>query len=121
MTINVTCDSIIELARKLIKEIGQDLAADPEFASNTLQSLKMQGVDSFGDFGMVLRLKLMTKPGTQFSIKRRAYMMIKQAFDENGIKIAVPTVHVEGRAQNAAAGQQMMNRKQAAEQSAKSS
>jgi small-conductance mechanosensitive channel len=26
----------------------------------------------------------MTKPGEQFGIKRRAYVMIKQAFDENG-------------------------------------
>ncbi|WP_119274515.1 mechanosensitive ion channel family protein [Taklimakanibacter deserti] len=118
MTINVTYDSNIELARKLIKKIGQELAADPEFAANTLQPLKMQGVDSFGDFAIVLRLKLMTKPGTQFAIKRRAYMMIKQAFDENGIKIAMPTVHVEGGGEAAAAGQQMMKRKQAAEQSA---
>lgn len=119
MTINVTYDANIELARKLIKKIGQELAADPEFAANTLQPLKMQGVDSFGDFAIVLRLKLMTKPGTQFAIKRRAYMMIKQAFDENGIKIAVPTVHVEGGAQNAAAGQQLMTMKNAAEQAAK--
>src|SRR6185503_11223451 len=70
MTINVTYDSDVELARKLIKKIGQELAADPEFAADTLQPLKMQGIDSFGDFAIVLRLKLMTKPGTAFGIKR---------------------------------------------------
>jgi moderate conductance mechanosensitive channel len=59
---------------------------------------------------------MMTKPGTQFAIKRRAYMMIKQAFDENGIKIAVPTVHVEGGPENAAAGQHLMKINKAAEQ-----
>ncbi|WP_104667019.1 mechanosensitive ion channel family protein [Ensifer adhaerens] len=103
MTINVTYDSDIELASKLIKKIGQELAADPEFAADTLQPLKMQGVDSFGDFAIVLRLKLMTKPNAQFAIKRRAFMMIKKVFDENGIKIAVPTVHVEGSGESAAA------------------
>ena len=72
MTINVTYDSDVDLARKLIKKIGLELAADPEFAADTLQPLKMQGVDSFGDFAIVLRMKLMTKPGTQFAIKRRA-------------------------------------------------
>ncbi|RDL47535.1 Moderate conductance mechanosensitive channel YbiO [Ensifer sp. M14] len=107
MTINVTYDSDIELARKLIKKIGQDLAADPEFAADTLQPLKMQGVDSFGDFAIVLRLKLMTKPGVQFAIRRRAFVMIKKSFDENGIKIAVPTVHVEGSGDNAAAAHQL--------------
>ena len=107
MTINVTYDFDVELARKLIKKIGQELAADPEFAADTLQPLKMQGVDSFGDFAIILRMKLMTKPNAQFGIRRRAFMMIKKAFDENGIKIAVPTVHVEGGAENAAAAQQV--------------
>ncbi len=117
MTINVTYDSDVELARKLIKKVGQQLAADPEFAPDTLQPLKMQGVDSFGDFAIVLRLKLMTKPGAQFAIRRRAFMMIKKAFDENGIKIAVPTVHVEGDGETAAAHQvqQSMKKVEAAE------
>jgi small-conductance mechanosensitive channel len=47
---------------------------------------------------MVLSMKLKTRPGEQFGIKRRALMMIKQAFAENDIKIAVPTVQVAGSA-----------------------
>lgn len=78
------------------------LAADPEFAADTLEPLKMQGVDSFGDFAIVLRLNITTKQGMQFAIKRRAFMMIKKVFDENGIKIAVPTVYVEGGNESAA-------------------
>jgi moderate conductance mechanosensitive channel len=106
MTIGVTYDSDVDLARKLIKKIGQELAADPEFAADTIEPLKMQGIDSFGDFAIILRMKLMTKPGAQFPIKRRALMMIKKAFEENGIKIAVPTVHVEGGGETAAAAHQ---------------
>jgi small-conductance mechanosensitive channel len=56
----------------------------------------MQGIDSFGDSGIVLRMKLMTRPGEQFGIKRKGLMMIRQAFKENGIKIAVPTVQIAG-------------------------
>ncbi|MFS8115998.1 mechanosensitive ion channel family protein [Rhizobium jaguaris] len=115
MTINVTYDSDVESARKLIKKVGQELAEDPEFAADTLQPLKMQGVDSFGDFAMVLRLKLMTKPGVQFAVKRRAFMMIKKAFDENGIKIAVPTVHVEGNGEPVAAAHQLQQSMKAAQ------
>ncbi|TKB99715.1 MAG: mechanosensitive ion channel [Mesorhizobium sp.] len=106
MMINVTYDSDVDLARKLIKKIGQELAADPEFAADTIQPLKMQGIDSFGEYAIVLRIKLTTKPGTQFGIKRRALMMIKAAFAENGIKIAVPTVHVESGGETAAAAHQ---------------
>ncbi|RWP63146.1 mechanosensitive ion channel family protein [Mesorhizobium sp.] len=106
MMINITYDSDVDLARKLIKKIGQELAADPEFAADTIEPLKMQGIDSFGEYAIVLRVKLTTKPGTQFGIKRRAYMMIKAAFAENGIKMAVPTVHVESGGETAAAAHQ---------------
>ncbi len=96
IVMTVTYDSDVELARKLIKKIGQELAEDPEFKASTIQPLKMQGVDSFGESGIVLRMKLMTKPGEQFGIKRKAFVMIKKAFDDNGIKLAVPTVQVSG-------------------------
>jgi small-conductance mechanosensitive channel len=57
----------------------------------------MQGVEQFGDFAVQLRMKIMLKPGEkQFVIRRKAYAMIKKAFDENGIKFAYPTVQVAG-------------------------
>ena len=94
-------------ARKLIKQIGLDLANDPEFAPLILEPLKMQGVEQLGDFAVQIRLKMMTLPGEQFVIRRKAYAMIKKAFDENGIKFAVPTVQVasEGEPDTAAAAQ----------------
>ena len=103
MSINVTYDTDIELARKLVKQIGRELAEDPEFKDSVIEPLKMQGVDSFGDFAMVVRLKMMTKPGEQFTMKRKALLMIRKAFEENGIKIAVPTVQVSGGSEDAAA------------------
>lgn len=61
-----------------------------------IDTLKMQGVEEYGDFAIKIRLKLTCKPGEQFVIRRRAYAMIKKAFDENGIKFAFPTVQVAG-------------------------
>jgi moderate conductance mechanosensitive channel len=46
---------------------------------------------------------MMTKPGEQTTIRRKAYAMIKQAFDANGIKFAFPTVQVAGGASPPAA------------------
>jgi len=103
LSVNVTFDTDLDKAKKLIKQIGKDLAADPEFGPNLLEPLKMQGVEQFGDFAMQIRMKMMTKPGQQFTIRRRAYAMIKKAFDANGIKIAVPTVRVAGGGEAAAA------------------
>jgi small-conductance mechanosensitive channel len=103
ISIGVTYDSDLALAKKLIKQIGLDLAKDPDLGPLLLQPLKMQGVDELGDYAVQIRAKMMTVPGEQFVIRRQAYAMIKKAFDENGIKFAFPTVQVAGGAEGAAA------------------
>jgi small-conductance mechanosensitive channel len=96
MTLGVTYDTDIDKVKKVIKKISAELAADPELAPNFIEPLKMQGVDQFGDFAIQIRMKMKTKPGEQFTIRRRAYAMIKKAFRENGINFAFPTVTVAG-------------------------
>jgi small-conductance mechanosensitive channel len=103
IAIGITYDSDLEKARKLIKQIGLDLQKDPEFAPLILEPLKMQGVDNLGDFAVQIRAKMMTLPGEQFVIRRKAYALIKKAFDENGIKFAFPTVQVAGEGEPATA------------------
>jgi small-conductance mechanosensitive channel len=98
LTIGLTYDADLDKAKKLIKQIGKELAKDPEFAPSILEPLKMQGVEAFGDFAIQIRMKMMTKPGQQFTIRRRAYAMIRAAFAANGIAFAVPTVQVAGGA-----------------------
>jgi len=103
LSIGITYDSDIEKARKLVKRIGQDLAADPELGRHFLEPLKMQGVEAFGDFAVQIRMKMKTRPGEQFVIRRKALAMIKKAFDENGIRFAFPTVQLAGGAEPGAA------------------
>jgi small-conductance mechanosensitive channel len=79
------------------------LQKDPEFAPLILQPLKMQGVENLSDYAVQIRAKMMTVPGEQFVIRRKAYAMIKKAFDENGIKFAFPTVQVAGEGDAASA------------------
>ncbi len=106
MQIGITYDSDLEKARKLIKQIGKDLAADPEYGPHIIEPLKMQGVEQFGDYAIQIRMKMMTKPGEQFVIRRKALAMIKKAFDANGISFAFPTVQVaQGEDTGAAARQ----------------
>jgi small-conductance mechanosensitive channel len=103
ITLGVTYDTDLDLARKLIKQVGLELQAEPEFAPLIIEPLKMQGVDAFGDFAIQLRAKMMTLPGEQFVIRRAAFARIKKAFDANGIKFAFPTVQLAGDAEGASA------------------
>ena len=68
----MTYDSDLEKARKPIKQIGLELQQDPEFGPNIIEPLKMQGVDELGDYAVMIRAKVMTVPGEQFVIRRKA-------------------------------------------------
>ncbi|WP_246673735.1 mechanosensitive ion channel family protein [Mesorhizobium sp. B2-3-13] len=94
--ITVGYDTDIEFARKLIKRIGLELAEDPEFKHWVLDPIKMQGVQEFGEYGIVLRVKATTRPGGAFGMKRKFYVRLRQVFKEQGIELPFPTVQVQG-------------------------
>jgi small-conductance mechanosensitive channel len=108
LTVSVTYDTDLDKAKKIIKQVGRELAADPDLAPHIMETLKMQGVEQFGDFAIQIRLKMMTKPGEQFVIRRRAYALIKKAFSANDIQFAFPTVTVAGGADSTQAAAQHM-------------
>ncbi len=93
LTVGVTYDSDLDKAKKLIKQIGKDLAADPEFGPNILAPLKMQGVEQFGDYAITLRMKMMTKPGEQFVIRRKAFALIKKGVRRERHPLRLPDSH----------------------------
>ncbi|WP_460448033.1 mechanosensitive ion channel family protein [Alsobacter sp. SYSU BS001988] len=95
-SIGLTYDTDLDRVKKIVKDIGKQLAADPEFGPHIIEPLKMQGVEQLGDFSIEVRLKMMTKPGEQFVIRRAAYGLLKKAFEQNGIRFAFPTVQVAG-------------------------
>jgi small-conductance mechanosensitive channel len=84
----LTYDTDIAKVKKIIKKIGQELAADPELGPYVLQPLKSQGVLAMEDSAMLVKAKFTAKPGEQFVIVREAYQRIKRAFDEAGIQFA---------------------------------
>jgi small-conductance mechanosensitive channel len=108
LTIGVSYDTDLDQVRKLIKSIGQQLLADPDCAPYILEPLKMQGVEAFGDYAIQIRMKMMTKPGEQFVIRRKALALIKKSFHDNGINFAFPTVQVAGGSENAAVAHQLL-------------
>ncbi|MBO0143589.1 mechanosensitive ion channel family protein [Agrobacterium sp. Ap1] len=104
--ISVGFDADVEKARKLTKKIGATMLEDPEFGPIFIEPLKMKGVEEFGDYGMVLSFGMTLKPSPMQSfIRRRANLLLREAFVSNGIQFAQPTVNVggEGAAGNASA------------------
>ena len=88
LPLRVTYDTDVEKLRKLIKRLGQDLLKDPELGPMFLQPLKSQGVIQMEDSAMIIRVKFMTRPGDQWSIRNKVFTRIRELFEREGIKFA---------------------------------
>jgi moderate conductance mechanosensitive channel len=104
IVLGVTYDTDLIKLKKIVRQVGVELQENPEFAPHVIETLKMQGVDEFGDFAIKVKLKLMVVPGEGATIRRWTLTRLKTLFDENGIEFAYPTVKVaEGQAAAAVA------------------
>jgi small-conductance mechanosensitive channel len=90
----VTYDSDLDKAGKLIKQLGRQLMQDPEVGPLIIEPMKLQRVDNFGEYGIVLKCKMMVRPGQFGMVRRKAFPLIKKLFEENGIEFAFPTVKI---------------------------
>jgi moderate conductance mechanosensitive channel len=89
MDFRLTYDTNLATVKKIFKEIGADLSADPELAPDLLQTLKLAGVQSTEDSAIVVRAKFTARPeGEPYMIRKAAYTKILKAFREAGIKFA---------------------------------
>jgi small-conductance mechanosensitive channel len=102
LPLRVTLDTDPERVRKLIKRLGQELLGDPLVGPKFVEPLKSQGVLSIDNFGMVIRVKFMTRPGDQFVARRVVYARIHELFEQEGIEFASRDVRV--RVDSGAAG-----------------
>ncbi|MBO9198186.1 mechanosensitive ion channel family protein [Rhizobium sp. 16-449-1b] len=80
--------------KRLVKGIGAALLEDPELGPQIIETVKLKGLEEFGDYGITISFSMKTKPGQQSSIRRRAQAMIREIFGQNGIEFASPTVQV---------------------------
>ena len=89
MEFRLTYDTSMLQVKKIIKQIGDELAADPDYASDILQPLKSTGVMAAEDSGVLVRAKFTARPGNnQWVVRRVAYDKIIKAFRASGIKFA---------------------------------
>jgi small-conductance mechanosensitive channel len=112
MDFRLTYDTNLATVKKIMKQVGDEIAADPELKPDLLQPLKMGGVQATEDSAIVVRAKFTARPeGEPYMIRKAAYTKIIKAFREAGIKFAhrevtvnVPASHMNDEALASAAG-----------------
>jgi small-conductance mechanosensitive channel len=74
----------------IMREIGAELRADPEFGPLMVDDIEVFGVDDFADSAVMIKGRLKTKPIKQWDVGREYRRRLKNVFDREGIEIPFP-------------------------------
>jgi small conductance mechanosensitive channel len=80
----------VDYVMEVLKKIGDELHADPEFRQYILEPLDVLGVDNFGPSEIIIKAMITTVPLKQWFVGRELRRRIKKTFDELGIEIPFP-------------------------------
>jgi len=90
--IGVAYKEDVEYVMSVLEEVGESLSQDPEWGSFILEPMTLQGLDSFGDSSVNIRMFFKTVPLKQWDIAREFRKRVKKTFDEKGIEIPFPHI-----------------------------
>jgi small conductance mechanosensitive channel len=77
----------VEEAIGVMRETGEGLRADPKLGRSILEPLDVVGVEQFTDTGMVIKARIKTTPGEQWTVAREFYRRLKLALDSAQIEL----------------------------------
>lgn len=87
-------DADLETIRKVTKKVGLGLLEHPEFGSEFLIPLKMQGIQDITENSMVIRFKFTSRPGNPSIIKREGIKRLLEGYKAAGLNLASNAVVV---------------------------
>lgn len=85
---------------QILREVDEDLRADPVLGPDILEPLEILGLDRFADSAVILRARIKTKPSRQWPVGREFNRRMKRAFDAGGVEMPFPHRTVYVRAQD---------------------
>ncbi len=82
--------SDISAALRVMKSVGDELRQDEAFRGFILDEIEVVGVDQLADSAVMLKARLKTLPGKQWSVKREYLHRVKLGFEQAGVEIPYP-------------------------------
>lgn len=75
---------------EVIREVGDEMQADPEWSDRFLEPIEIMGVNELADSAVVIRARIKTPPIKQWGVKREYFRRVKKRFDQENIEIPFP-------------------------------
>ena len=83
---NAKVDDVV----RALNDVGEDIAHDSAVADRILAPIEVFGLEKFADGGYIVRARLKTKPGAQWTISREFNKRLKAALDARNIPVNAP-------------------------------
>ena len=90
LKIGIAYDVDLEKVIKVVNQVGQDMAKDPEWKDKIIKAPEFIRVDDFADSSVVIKITGEVKPLEQWGALGELRKRIKIAFDKEGIEIPFP-------------------------------
>jgi small conductance mechanosensitive channel len=90
LNIGVDYSSDLEKVEKVINEVGQKLAEEPEWEHKIIEAPSFLRVNDFADSFIEIKITGKTQPLKQWAVTGELRKRLKIAFDKNGIVIPFP-------------------------------
>lgn len=84
--VRVAYDTDVDQALDVLRQVGLDLETGAAGSGRLLAAPEVEGIESFGEGTMVLRISVRTEPHQQFAVARDLRVRVKSAFDAAGIR-----------------------------------
>ncbi len=90
MNLGISYNSNLEHVIRVVNQVGNDLAQDPDFKDIILKPIQFLRVDDFADSSIEIKMLGETRPIRQWEVAGEFRKRLKIAFDKEGIEIPFP-------------------------------
>lgn len=90
MEVNISYAEDADRVVSVLEKIDEDMRQDENFMNFILAPLEVVGIDRFADSAVIIKARIKTNPGKQWSVGREFNRRMKRAFDREGIEIPFP-------------------------------
>lgn len=88
--VGVAYNEDVDRVMAVLRDLGAELQADPEFGPQVTEPLDVMGLERFDASAVVVRARFKTVPLQQWAVTREFNRRIKRRFDELGIEFPFP-------------------------------
>ena len=104
LDVGIGYNADVDHAMRTIREVAEDLAADPGYTGLVLEPIEIAGVDRWADSSVVIKSRIKVPPGKAPVVRREMLRRLKKRFDRDGIAIPHPHMTLVTPPRNDAAG-----------------